>query len=203
MPVQTLLTTAGGTNSPIINGTTLTTQLQKAFASGAINHVRAIMGVDRDEDLTGSATTGAQYLQLVRTQYGALAPRILALYPLGSYGSPFIAYRTVAADSNTVCPALVRDRRLSRWIGVYAYEGDDTDAPPSSFEGTTNPGGAFHVDELGFLFPGCSVSRPTTTLTSRPSGTRSSPNSRPSPAPATRIPPGHQTGLSSPPVVRG
>jgi para-nitrobenzyl esterase len=154
VPVQTLLTTAGGTNSPIINGTTLTTQLQKAFASGAVNRVRAIMGVDRDEDLTGTATTAGQYRQLVRTQYGALAPRILALYPLASYGSPFIAYRTVAADSNTVCPALVRDRRLSRWIRVYAYEGDDTDAPPSSFEGTTNPGGAFHVDELGFLFPG-------------------------------------------------
>jgi para-nitrobenzyl esterase len=154
VPVETLLTTAGGTNSPIVNGTTLTMQLQQAFASGAINRVKTIMGVDRDEDLTGTATTGAQYRQLVKTQYGAFAPQILAMYPLARFGSPFLAYRTVAADSNTVCPALVRDRRLSKWIPVYAYEGDDTDAPPSSFEGTTNPGGAYHVAELGFIFPG-------------------------------------------------
>lgn len=161
VPVSTLLKATGGTNSPIINGTTLTMQLQKAFATGAINHVRTIMGVDRDEDLTGTPTTAAQYRQLVRMQYGGFAREIFALYPLADYGSPFIAYRTVAADSNTVCPSLVRDRRLSKWIPVYAYLGEDNDPPSSTVTGTTNPTGAAHVDELGFLFPGV-FGEPTT-----------------------------------------
>jgi para-nitrobenzyl esterase len=166
VPVSTILTASSGlaatngTNSPIINGTTLTEQLQKAFASGAINQVRAIMGVDRDEDLTGTATTAAQYVQLVKTQYGRFAPEILRLYPVAQYGSPFVASRTVAADSNTVCPALVRDRRLSKHITVYAYEGDNGDPPPRT-PATTTPTGAAHVSELGFIFPGVFTTQTT------------------------------------------
>lgn len=153
VPVRKLLATPGGTNSPIINGTTLTQQLSQSFSSGAVNHVSAILGVNRDEDLTGTATTAAAYRALVKAQYGADAPRILALYPVARFGSPFVASRTVAADSNTVCPALVRDQRLAQWIPVYAYEGDDSDMPLNSSGNPAVPNGAYHDYEPGMLFP--------------------------------------------------
>jgi para-nitrobenzyl esterase len=131
---------------------TLTMQLQKAFATGKVNRVRAILGVDRDENLSGTATTPAQYEALIKAQYGSIAPQVLDLYPLDRFPSPFVAFRTVAADSNTVCPALITDRRLSKWMPVFAYEGDNTDAPPS-YTTPTQPNGAYHVAEAIFEFP--------------------------------------------------
>jgi para-nitrobenzyl esterase len=53
------------------------------------------------------------------------------------------------ADSASVCPALVADRRLARHIPVYAFENDNADTPTSS----ALPLGAFHNAENPFLFP--------------------------------------------------
>jgi para-nitrobenzyl esterase len=102
-------------------------------------------GVSRDENLVGEPTTVAQYAQLVRAQYGSLAARVLALYPVSRFLSPFVAWRTVAADSDTVCPALAVDRALGRWTPVYGFEIDDGNAPPSYYEPTGEPNGSFHV----------------------------------------------------------
>ena len=89
-----------------------------------------IAGTDRDEDLVGSAATAAQYTQLIQTQYGKYASRVLALSPLSHFDSPTIAFRTVAADSDTVCPSLVTNRDLSRSMPVYGYEIDANHIPP-------------------------------------------------------------------------
>jgi para-nitrobenzyl esterase len=152
VPVSKLESTPGGTLAPIINGTTETMQLQRAFKTGHINRVRAMMGVDRDENLDGSPATAAQYTALIHSQYGAHAGEVLARYPLARFPSPLTAYRTVSADSNTVCPGLVTDRRLARWIPVYGWVNYDADAPALSFFGPDS--GAGHVGELTFLFPG-------------------------------------------------
>ena len=158
VPVQTLLTAqaSGGTNSPIINGTTLTQQPLESFATGHVNRVPAILGVNRDEDLTGTATTAAAYTSLIDTQYGPPyanhAAEVLARYPLARFPSAYVASRTVAADSNTVCPAMVRDQYLSKAMPVYAFEGDNPDLPPYT-TGTTTPAGSMHDWEPGYLFP--------------------------------------------------
>jgi para-nitrobenzyl esterase len=158
VPAQTLLTAqaSGGTNSPIVNGTILTEQPLKSFATGQVNRVPAILGVNRDEDLTGTATTAADYTALITSQYGppfgTHAAQVLARYPLARFPSPYVASRTVAADSNTVCPALVRDGYLSKAMPVYAYEGDDPDLPPYS-TAATDPPGSQHDWEPGYLFP--------------------------------------------------
>lgn len=158
VPAQTLLTAqaSGGTNSPIVNGTTLTEQPLESFATGRVNHVPAILGVNRDEDLTGTATTAAGYTALISSQYGppfgTHAAEVLAHYPLARFPSPYVASRTVAADSNTVCPALVRDGYLSKAMPVYAYEGDDSDLPPYN-TAAANPAGSQHDWEPGYLFP--------------------------------------------------
>ena len=142
-----------GTVGPTINGTTLTMSLRQALATGHVNHVRVIAGTDRDEDLVAYAneapfpvTTPAAYQTLVDTQYGSYASQVLARYPLSHFDSPGIAWRTVAADSDTVCPSLVTDQDLASRMPTYGYEIDDNDIPPYTPAG---PGvvapGASHV----------------------------------------------------------
>ncbi len=133
-----------GTVAPTINGTTLTMTLRQALTKGKVNSVPVIAGTDRDEDLVGTATSAAQYSQLVDTQYGAFASQVLAKYPLSHFDSPGVAWRTVAADSDTVCPSLVTDTDLASRMPVYAYEIDDNDIPPYTAAGGI-AAGASHV----------------------------------------------------------
>ncbi len=155
VPVSTLLANSGGptggTNSPIVNGTTLTTSPRTAFATGRFNRVPTIMGTLRDENLIASPTTEAQFLQDVDSQYGADAPRVLAAYPLDRYQTPYIDFRTIVADSDTVCPALRAERNISGRAPLYGYEIDDTDPPP--LFPSSLPMGAFHGGEIVLLFP--------------------------------------------------
>jgi len=135
-----------GTVAPTINGSTLTMTLRQALKTGRVNRVRVIAGTDRDEDLVGTATSAAQYQSLVDTQYGSFASQVLAKYPLSHFDNPGVAWRTVAADSDTVCPSLVTDQDLASRMPTYAYEIDDNDIPPYAAAG---PGvvapGASHV----------------------------------------------------------
>jgi para-nitrobenzyl esterase len=132
-----------GTVSPTINGSTLPMTLRQALGTGQVNRVSVIAGTDRDEDLVGTAATAGQYTQLVETQYGQYAAEVLRLYPLDRFDSPGVAWRTVAADSDTVCPSLETDRDLARRMPVYGYEIDDNDIPPYTGGGMVP--GAFHV----------------------------------------------------------
>ena len=104
--------------------------LRQALRTGHVNKVRVIAGTDRDEDLVGTATSAPQYQSLIDTQYGAFASQVLAKYPLSHFDSPGVAFRTVAADSDTVCPSLPTDADIASRMPVYAYEIDDNDIPP-------------------------------------------------------------------------
>lgn len=145
-----------GTIAPTINGRTLTMTLRQALQTGRVNRVPVIAGNGRDEDLvsneTGVAlpTTAGGYAALVEAQYGRFAPQVLALYPLSRFASPYLAFRTVAADSDTVCPALVTDQALARRMPVYGYEMDDGDPPPYN---TTVPSGSKHASTPWDLTP--------------------------------------------------
>jgi para-nitrobenzyl esterase len=144
--------TAGGTIGPIVNGTTLPMSAAEAFKLGRVNKVKLMIGVGRDEFNGGIytntaglppvvANTPAQYGTLVSQQFGSLAPTVMRLYPLQRFPvpAPFIAYRTIMADAFSVCPALVSDARVAKYIPVYAYQDDDSDSP-----GETQPLGANH-----------------------------------------------------------
>ena len=164
VPVQILLDnggqildpTAGGTIGPTINGTTLPISAAEAIRTNRLNDIRLMIGVARDEFNGGEystlvANTPADYRTLVRQQFGSLASTVLRLYPLARFpdSSPFIAYRTVMADSASVCPALVADQQLTKDVPTYAFENDNADTPTTS----TLPLGAFHNAENPFLFP--------------------------------------------------
>jgi para-nitrobenzyl esterase len=132
--------------APTINGSTLTMTLRQALKTNHANHVDVIAGTDRDEDLVGTATSAAQYQSLVDTQYGAFASQVLAKYPLSHFDNPGVAWRTVAADSDTVCPSLVTDQDLANRMPTYAYEIDDNDIPPYAAAGSgVVAAGASHV----------------------------------------------------------
>jgi carboxylesterase type B len=131
-----------GTVAPTLNGTTLPMTLRQALKTGRVNRVPVIAGVDRDENLIGFPVTPADYTALVQRQFESIAPQVLALYPLNRFNSPFVAWRTVAADSGTVCSALRTATELSRWMPVFAYEIDFGDVSTAL---TGNPGGASHV----------------------------------------------------------
>ncbi|MBV8946583.1 MAG: carboxylesterase family protein [Solirubrobacterales bacterium] len=135
-----------GTVGPTINGTTLKMTLRQALATGHVNHVDVIAGTDRDENLVGTATTAAQYQNLVDTQYGSFASEVLAKYPLSHFDNPGLAWRTVAADSDTVCPSLEIAKALASRMPTREYEIDDNDLPPyrASGPGVVAPG-ASHV----------------------------------------------------------
>jgi para-nitrobenzyl esterase len=145
-----------GTVAPTLNGSTLVATLPEELKTGAFNRVPVINGVARDEAIVGAATTPASYAQLVQQQYGRWAPEVLQRYPLSHYDSPFVAFRTVTADSNGVCPALTTDTKFSRWVPVYGYEVDDGGAAPLQYEGgsfpdPTDPNGSYHVADFFFL----------------------------------------------------
>jgi para-nitrobenzyl esterase len=135
-----------GTVSPTLNGKTLVVSLRDALGNGSANRVPVIAGVARDENLVGYANTASQYRQLVQDQYGAKAKQVLARYPLRNYDSPFVAWRTVAADSDTVCSSLETDAELARRMPVYGYETDYGDAQsPPPFLPSGVPNGSYHV----------------------------------------------------------
>ena len=60
-----------------------------------------------------------------------------------STSPPAIAWRTVAADSDTVCPAVQTDSDLAKRMPTYGFELDDNDLSPYPLTGT--PAGAVHV----------------------------------------------------------
>jgi para-nitrobenzyl esterase len=155
--------TAGGTIGPIVNGTTLTMSPAKAFATGHVNHVELISDVGGDEFNGGVysnspglpvvvADTAAQFQQLVREQFGRLAPTVERLYPLSQYQSPYDAYRTIMADSASVCPMLQTNQELAKYIPLYVDI--DTDADNPAGEDLTLPLGAQHSGTNGLVhFP--------------------------------------------------
>ncbi|GAA4231856.1 carboxylesterase family protein [Actinomadura meridiana] len=162
VPVQTLLDKSGdgmgpdqGTMGPIVDGRTLTMSMGEAITKGRVNNVTLIHGVDRDETQLDGANTPADYRRMVQEQYGRYADKVFKLYPLDRFPEPsaFIAYRTIIADSNSVCPSVLNARRLSRHLTVYAYQSDDHDAPPAGWLDQTKPNGAYHVLLNQFLSP--------------------------------------------------
>ncbi len=73
-------------------------------------------GIDRDE-LNGGvsapsvdASTPAQYHTLLQSKYGPrLGSQVEVLYPVSRFPNAYIAWRTVNADADSVCP--IADRR--------------------------------------------------------------------------------------------
>jgi para-nitrobenzyl esterase len=200
---------AGGTVGPIIDGSTLTMAPKRAFATGHVNHVKLIADVGQDEFNGGVyenhpdrpmviATTAAGYRKLVREQFHSWAPKVIRHYPLTRYRSPYVAYRTVMADSASVCPLLKTADALSAHIPVWIDLNADTGIPAAS----KRPLGALHGGTSRLVhYPSSELAPGQRALQNQllaewiNFARAGRPNSRSAPS-WTRYRPGHRTVLS-------
>ena len=104
---------------PVVDGIVIPDQPRTLFEQGEFAHVPTIIGTDRDEAwgsfITRSFPSGvslAQYETWVNSEFGALAPRVLAAYPASDFASPQEAMSRLVTDGQFVCES----RRLGDLI---------------------------------------------------------------------------------------
>ncbi|TDQ00702.1 carboxylesterase/lipase family protein [Labedaea rhizosphaerae] len=134
----------------------------KAVQEGKIAAIPVLSGGNRDEHnsfVAGAvaadpkAITAATYPTLVRTAFGASAPKVLRRYPLTRFGSAPLAWARVVTDSAWSCPTLAGDRAMAARTRVYGYE--FADPRPPNVNGSKDPAfahSAAHATDLPYLF---------------------------------------------------
>jgi para-nitrobenzyl esterase len=162
LTVAQLLSKTGSGILPNVDGAVLPQTLATAFASGSFNEVPVIQGSNHDEftlfvgldfDLIGGPVTPAAYPFVVGAIVGpALAPAVLAEYPLANYPSADAAVAAFGTDVTFACPARSADRSLSQFVRSFAYEFNDENAPENFLPPITIPYGAAHASEIQYLF---------------------------------------------------
>lgn len=129
------------------------------FAEGKARRVPLLVGTNHDEGRlliafgpfgTIDSTT---YPQIIKTDFGGNADKVLAQYPLSAYPSPTIAFATLFGDYQFSCNTLQAVQAQGSRAPVYHYEFNDTTAPnliPDSY--VPYPLGVSHGAELAYLF---------------------------------------------------
>jgi para-nitrobenzyl esterase len=111
-PVVTVASSSGQLWGPAVDGFVLRDTSEAVLGRGEQNEVPFVIGANADE--TGQAAppvaTEAEYRALVVAQAGALAPLVLAQYPVSAFATPRKAYIAVTSDSRFICPS----RRFAR-----------------------------------------------------------------------------------------
>jgi para-nitrobenzyl esterase len=159
--VGAILGQEGASAVPIVDGQVLRQQLASAFETGAFNKGPVIDGSNHDEwrlfvaldfDLAAGAITVAEYPFVIAATFGgALAPSVIAHYPLGSYPSPDEAFAAAVTDPTFSCTARLADQ-LWQSVPTFAYEFNDENAPELFLPPVSFPCGAAHASEVQYLF---------------------------------------------------
>jgi len=147
--------------SPTVGGNILPKAPADAFASGNYSKVPLLQGTNHDEWRlfaagminAGKALTPESYVGLTYQLFGPRAPEVLANCPAAAYSSPTAAYSAYVSDLGFICSARTVDRAVSKDAATYAYEFNDTNAPPPP--PLIIPGfplGAYHTAELLYVF---------------------------------------------------
>ncbi|RMI36711.1 carboxylesterase [Actinomadura harenae] len=174
-PAAELLDASADTDLGLVNGgDPLPTAPADAVASGRVQRVPMIFGVNHDEGRTFALDwddTPASYRDFVTGSFGARAPEVFRRYPLSAYSGPYAPTYAIAAiltDSGLIadiggCPTLRLARRFSAVTRVRMYQFDDRKFP--GLTPGTPPGyvwGAPHAGELAYLFPSFDNGTPIT-----------------------------------------
>lgn len=108
---------AAGNYGPIIDGHVLPKSTSLIFAAGEHNHIPFAIGTNSEELaelLAIKVTTEAQFQNVINLNFGALAPDVLAAYPVADYPSPQDALIAVYSDLRFTCPARVLAASISK-----------------------------------------------------------------------------------------
>jgi len=97
--------------SPVIDGVEVLGDPRERAAAGLIAPVPVLLGFNADEGtLFNSAKTdinATEYAEAIATDIGAaLAPSVVAAYPLEQYESPWWAICAILRDSQMLCPGI-------------------------------------------------------------------------------------------------
>jgi para-nitrobenzyl esterase len=140
-----------------VGGSVLPKSFQQALADGTWNAVPVLTGNTRSENRLASESladlTAEGYRELVRTTYGDRAERVLELYPLEEYTSPWDAITQIRTDSQRACTNQQAAQLISAKAPVYRYEFNDPTSP--TLYGFAIPGKDMsnaHSAELAYLF---------------------------------------------------
>ncbi|MDQ1043173.1 carboxylesterase/lipase family protein [Streptomyces sp. V4I2] len=140
-----------------VGGSLLPKAFKQAFEDGSWNAVPVMTGTTRSENrLLSTALAGitAQgYEDLVRTTYGDRAERVLELYPLSRFKSPYDAITQVQTDAQRACSMQQTAQVMAAKTPVYRYEFNDPTSP--TLYGFAVPGEDMsnaHSAELAYLF---------------------------------------------------
>jgi para-nitrobenzyl esterase len=150
---------------PIVDGRVLPDSPLAIIGRGEHLHVPILIGNAKEEtswiygDESKDIQTAQDYMNAVNKNYGALAPKLLGLYPSSDYQSPRQAYDAISADHWFVCPA----QRLTQAVSVsqsefvgrflYTHVPSGPVIPPTSTTlGSPAYYGASHGFDLLFVF---------------------------------------------------
>jgi len=138
-----------------------------ALAAGRWNRVPVMIGNTRSEGklfiINRPNLTAAQYVEQIRTTYGANADAVLARYRLADYPAPFYALAAVVTDSGIACGVNGTADLLAPLTRTYRYEFNDPTSP--TLYGFQPPGvdmSNAHSAELAYLFDFTLGDRPLT-----------------------------------------
>jgi para-nitrobenzyl esterase len=154
-------------SSSKVGGGLLPKSFKQAFEDGTWNAVPVMTGNTRSENrLTSTALAGITpqgYEDLVRKTYGDRADRVLELYPLSRFKSPYDAITQVQTDAQRACLNQRTAQVMSAKAPVYRYEFNDPTSP--TLYGFRIPGEDMsnaHSAELAYLFDFTLGERPLT-----------------------------------------
>ncbi len=143
---------------PHVDGHVLRASPLATFAAGGQNRVPIAIMATSDETSrdVSTALTEGQYVASVNALFGALAPQVLAQYPLARFdSSPWRAYTQLTTDLKFVCPSRQFARALARTQQEPVFRAlfaEAIDAP------NVRDFGAFHGAEILFVFDNLDVS---------------------------------------------
>jgi para-nitrobenzyl esterase len=150
-----------------VGGALLPKDFKDVLADGTWNAVPVMTGNTRSENrLTDTALAGITpqgYADMGRRDYGAQAERVLELYPLSKFTSPWDAITQVHTDAQKACPNAQSAEAMSVKTAVYRYEFNDPTSPTLyGFRIPNEDMSNGHSAELAYLFDFTLGERPLT-----------------------------------------
>jgi para-nitrobenzyl esterase len=156
-----LIKTRGLGWTPTIDGGVLPDQWLTLFRQGKINKVPMMIGhtgyegglfIAIRENAEGAPMTPSFAEDVIKGFFGALAPKVMSIYPEARFASPGDRLAHVITDALFV-EGQTRDRAaLATQTPVYGYETCDPNAPPSHVQPLRSKLGCAHDSDLTLLF---------------------------------------------------